>query len=89
MSLKKKRKKQTRQKKAPTIARPEAIPQNLLAEQSILCLCLLHPKHWITVRSALQVGDFYDTSHRLIFSALVDIEEAGDPIELLSLTDRL
>ncbi len=64
-------------------------PQNLEAEQSFLGSLLLDKDAIIKVADMLQPEDFYHDKHRRIFDAMIDLYRKSDPIDLLSLGNRL
>lgn len=64
-------------------------PQNLEAEQSFLGSLLLDKDAIIKVADMLQPEDFYHDNHRRIFDAMIDLYRKSDPIDLLSLGNRL
>ncbi|MFA6304363.1 MAG: replicative DNA helicase [Patescibacteria group bacterium] len=64
-------------------------PQNLEAEQSVLG-CLLIDKEAITkVADILRPEDFYRETNGLILESMYDLYEKREPIDLLSLANRL
>jgi replicative DNA helicase len=64
-------------------------PQNLEAEQSFLGSLLLDKDAIIKVADMLQPDDFYNDKHRRIYEAMIDLYRKSDPIDLLSLGNRL
>ncbi len=64
-------------------------PQNLEAEQAVLGALMLEPEVGSSVFEMLQPEDFYRDSHRLIFSAIRDLFNKGDPIDLVSVAEAL
>ncbi|MCE9586073.1 replicative DNA helicase [Candidatus Uhrbacteria bacterium] len=64
-------------------------PQNLEAEQSFLGSLLLDKDAIIKVADMLSPDDFYHDKHRRIFEAMIDLYRKSDPIDLLSLGNRL
>lgn len=64
-------------------------PHNLEAEQAVLGAVMLEPEAGSSVFEMLQPEDFYRDNHRLIFSALRDLFEKGDPIDLVSVAESL
>ena len=64
-------------------------PQNLEAEQAVLGAMMLEPESGSSVFEYLQPEDFYRDNHRLIFSAIQDLFEKGDPIDLVSVAEVL
>ena len=64
-------------------------PQNLDAEQSVLG-CLLIDKESVTqIADIIRAEDFYKDSHGYIFSAMIDLYERREPIDILSLSNCL
>jgi replicative DNA helicase len=64
-------------------------PQNLEAEQAVLGAIMLNPESLLTVMDHMGTEDFYRDSHRRIFNACRDQYDLGEPLDLVSLTDRL
>jgi len=64
-------------------------PQNVEAEQSVLGCLMLDKNAIIKVADILRPGDFYRQIHNSIFAAMIELYEKGEPIDLLSLTNRL
>ncbi|HBW37111.1 replicative DNA helicase [Desulfosporosinus sp. BICA1-9] len=64
-------------------------PQNLEAEQAVLGAMMLEPETGSSVFEILQPEDFYRDNHRLIFSAIQELFEKGDPIDLVSVAEIL
>ncbi len=66
-------------------------PQNLEAEQSVLGAVLLSEQtlYALTIEVNLKPEDFYRPSHGAIFAAMLDLYEQGEPVDTLTVTDRL
>jgi replicative DNA helicase len=64
-------------------------PQNLEAEQSVLGCLLLDKEAIIKVGDILRPEDFYKDAHGLILEAMYDLYEKREPIDILSLSNRL
>lgn len=64
-------------------------PQNLEAEQSVLGAIMLDPETGSSVFEILQPEDFYRDTHRLIFVAVRELFEKGDPIDLVTVAEIL
>ena len=64
-------------------------PQNLEAEQSLLGSLLLDKDAIIKVGDQVVAEDFYAEKHRAIFESMVDLFRKHEPIDLLSLSNRL
>ena len=64
-------------------------PQNLDAEKSLLGCLMLDKNAIIKIADTLMSGDFYHDRHNLIFEAMTDLYQNSQPIDVLSLTNRL
>jgi len=64
-------------------------PQNIEAEQSVLGCLMLDKNAIIKVADILSPGDFYRQVHNTIFEAMIDLFNKGEPIDVLSVTNRL
>jgi len=64
-------------------------PQNIEAEQSVLGCLMLDRNAIIKVADLLRPGDFYRQVHNIIFGTMVELFSKGEPIDLLSMTNRL
>lgn len=64
-------------------------PQNLEAEQSVLGALMLEPEAGSSVFEILQPDDFYRDNHRLIFVAVRDLFERGNPVDLVTVAETL
>lgn len=64
-------------------------PQNLEAEQSLLGALLMDKDAIEKIADLITADDFYKEAHRLIYFAVVDLYEKREPIDALSLTNRL
>ncbi|OGL72637.1 replicative DNA helicase [Candidatus Uhrbacteria bacterium RIFCSPHIGHO2_12_FULL_57_11] len=64
-------------------------PQNLDAERSLLGCFLIDKDAMIRVADAVSLDDFYDDRHRIIFEAAFELFRRHEPIDLLSLGNRL
>lgn len=65
------------------------IPQNIEAEQFVLGSILLENDALLKTLEILDVSCFYRESHRKVFSAILELFERNEPIDLLTLTERL
>lgn len=65
-------------------------PHNLEAEQAALGSILLDSS---ALNKALEIAvkpdDFYQWSHRMLFSAMLDLDEKNEPIDLITLTNHV
>ena len=64
-------------------------PQNLEAEQSLLGALLLDKDSIIKVGDQVNSEDFYANKHQAIFESMVDLFRKHEPIDILSLSNRL
>ena len=64
-------------------------PQNIEAEQSVLGAVLLENEALTAVIEMLVPGDFYKDAHKKIFTAMQDLYEKNEPIDLITLTEQL
>ncbi len=65
------------------------LPQNVEAEAGVLGSLLIDPEAMVQVADFLRSEDFYRETHRVIFQAVVDLYESGEPADLITLTDEL
>ncbi|MDO8462696.1 MAG: replicative DNA helicase [bacterium] len=64
-------------------------PQNLEAEQSLLGALLIDKDAMIRVADRVNPEDFYRDAHREIYAAILTLFERREPIDLLSLANKL
>ncbi|MBI3351087.1 MAG: replicative DNA helicase [Nitrospirae bacterium] len=64
-------------------------PQNIEAEQSVLGAILLENSAVNKALEIIRLDDFYKESHRKIFSAMLDLSERNEGIDLITLTEQL
>jgi replicative DNA helicase len=64
-------------------------PQNIEAEQSVLGSLLIDKNALIKIADILEPKDFYTEKHGIIFASMLDLYEKKEPIDLLSLGNRL
>src|ERR1700691_953537 len=70
-----------------TLERP--LPQNLEAERSVLGAILLDNHALNTAIEKLKADDFFLDQHRRIFLQMIELGEAQQPIDLITLSDQL
>ncbi|WP_019793617.1 DnaB-like helicase N-terminal domain-containing protein, partial [Streptococcus sobrinus] len=56
-------------------------PQDLLAEQAVLGSIFISPDKLISVREYIEPEDFYKYSHRVIFKAMITLNDRNDAID--------
>ncbi|WP_458411521.1 replicative DNA helicase [Schinkia sp. CFF1] len=64
-------------------------PHNLEAEQAIIGAIFLEPSTLTTASEILMPDDFYRSAHSRIFSAMLDISEKGEPVDIVTVTSEL
>ena len=64
-------------------------PQNQEAEQAVLGAILLQSEALITTMERVQPEDFYYPAHQLIFEAMINLGEEGQPIDMVTLAAKL
>ena len=64
-------------------------PQNIEAEMSLLGSLLLDKEAILKVADVIQVEDFYKNSHARIYETMQELYSKGDPIDLLTVGNRL
>jgi replicative DNA helicase len=72
--------------KDPTLRVP---PQSLESERGLLGALLLKPDAIHDVADIVRGDSFYAEKHKLIYEAMRDLSDQGNPIDLLSLSERL
>ncbi len=64
-------------------------PNNLEAEQSLLGALLIDQEAIIRVADILERGDLYAKKHAIIYSAILDLYTRNEPIDVLSVSNRI
>ena len=64
-------------------------PYDLEVEQAVLGSIIRNNESIIKILDTLRNNDFYRSSHQKIFPAMVSLFEKSEPIDLLTLSDRL
>ncbi|MBP1153280.1 MULTISPECIES: replicative DNA helicase [unclassified Paenibacillus] len=64
-------------------------PQNIEAEQAVLGAILLDGEALVTSMERVTSDDFYRGAHQRIYEAMIEIAEANEPVDLITLTARL
>lgn len=64
-------------------------PHNLDAEQSLLGAILIDKEAITKIGDVTQSADFYKDAHALIYETMFDLYEKHQPIDILSVTNRL
>ncbi len=77
---------------AKKISQPETVrtpPHNLEAEQSVLGALMLDKDAIVKIADIVAPEDFYKGSHETIYRAVLDLYEKGEPLDVLSISNRL
>ena len=64
-------------------------PQNIEAEQAVLGAILIDNASLNKALEIIHPDDFYREAHRRIFSAVLDLNERSEVVDLITLTDHL
>lgn len=64
-------------------------PHSYEAEESVLGSLLIDENAIIKIADFLDAEDFYKTSHQTIYTAMVELYVAGEPLDVLSVINRL
>lgn len=64
-------------------------PQNVEAEQAVLGAMLIEKEAISKVAEFLQGGDFYRDAHKVIFSAMLDLFNRNEPVDLVTVIEAL
>lgn len=64
-------------------------PQNIEAEQAVLGAVFLSPDSLADALEFVQADDFYRRAHQLLFQTMIDLNDDGEAIDILTVTDRL
>ncbi len=64
-------------------------PQSLESERALLGALLLKPDAVHDVSDLIRADSFYAEKHRIIFDAMRELTERGEPIDMVSLSERL
>ena len=64
-------------------------PHSIEAEQSVLGGLMLSNSTWDDVADQLNAVDFYRGSHRQIFTQMTKLVEAGEPIDVITVSEAL
>ena len=65
------------------------IPQNITAEQNVLCAMLIDTKAVGAVSEILKPEDFYRQAHRIIYQAMLNLYGRNEPVDLITVIEEL
>lgn len=71
------------------MANPKVPPHDLTAEQCVLGAVLIDKDAMIDVAEFLRPEHFYKDAHAMIFSAMLELFEAHEPIDVVTLTAQM
>lgn len=72
------------------MALPERIPpQNIEAEQAVLGAMLIKKEAIAEVQEILQPDDFYREAHRIVYEAMLQLQNNNEAVDLVTLTEQL
>jgi replicative DNA helicase len=77
---------QSRKKSVDTLKRP---PHSSEAEQAIIGGLMLENQVWEKVGTKLCEADFYRSEHRILFRAILELSNKGQPFDVVTLLDNL
>ena len=72
-----------------TITQDRVPPHNIEAEQAVIGAILLDPDSFSTAAERIGPNDFFRAGHQVIFEAMLDLFEKGEPIDLVTVTTSL
>ncbi|MBM43357.1 MAG: replicative DNA helicase [Acidobacteria bacterium] len=70
-------------------ASERSLPHNLEAERCVLGSILIHNDAFNSAAELLDADDFFRDAHRRVFDRMVDLNERGEAIDLVTLKDEL
>jgi len=76
-------------KTSPSLAHTRIPPHNYEAEQSVLGSIMIDQEAMIKIADIVEADDFYKDDHAIIYQCMADLYEQTDPIDVLSVTNRL
>jgi replicative DNA helicase len=64
-------------------------PQDLDSEKAVLASIMLRPEALYEVEDLLNSDVFYADKHKIIYNAMIELHQNGDPIDVVTLTTKL
>lgn len=64
-------------------------PHSIEAEQSVLGGLMLNNEAWFDLVEIILARDFYRTQHTIIFEAMMDLANADEPLDAVTVSERL
>ena len=80
---------ETKKKKKDIDLSNKMMPNNLEAEQAVLCSAMIDTEACINIVAKLNPEDFYSGAHKTIFNAVVSLYKDNKPVDIVTLTDQL
>jgi len=74
---------------ATVLAAERTLPHNLEAERSVLGAIIIHNDAFNVAAELIDSKDFFRDAHRRVFDTMVDLNERGQAIDLVTLKDEL
>ena len=71
------------------VAKIKLQPQSIEAERSVLGALLISSDSWDGVAEVVAAGDFYRPEHRAIFRQIALLVDRGEPVDVITVADRL
>ncbi|QTS84080.1 replicative DNA helicase [Coxiella endosymbiont of Amblyomma nuttalli] len=68
---------------------PKVPPHSKEAEQSVLGALMLDNRAWDCITDRIDVHDFYQSDHRLIFETMTQLIDQHKPLDVLTITEAL
>jgi replicative DNA helicase len=66
-----------------------SLPHSIEAEQAVLGGLMLENNKLDAVQEVVGEGDFFREDHRLIFRMMAKLQEAGEPLDVITLSEEL
>lgn len=64
-------------------------PQNIEAEQAVIGAVFLEPSAIVLASEILVPEDFYRSAHQKIFEVMIELNESGKAVDLVTVTEKL
>ena len=65
------------------------MPHNIEAEQSVIGSMIMNREAIVVASELISRDDFYNKQYGVIFEAMCELHDAGSPVDLITLKDRL
>ena len=65
------------------------LPHSVEAEQSVIGSMIMDKEAIVTASEIVSEDDFYNKQYGILFQAMVDLNEEGKPVDLVTLQNRL